>query len=144
MLPGLFLNDIFKEEKMSVEMEKLQIEFAKEKLDALRFYMKEKELTVEGELQKYVDNIYEKHVPSVTRRYLERNDEEQEVQTEESAAISPDDSESTERSTSRGRGRGGRRQSTEDQATSRAISHEETEGTTEQENEQSQGMELSM
>jgi len=145
MLLGLFLlDDIFKEENMSVEMEKLQIEFAKEKLDALRFYMKEKELTVEGELQKHVDNIYEKHVPSVTRRYLERNDEEREVQTEESAAISPDDSESTERSTPRGRGRGGRRQSTEDQAASGAISPEEAEGTTEQENEQGQGMELSM
>ncbi len=127
---------------MSVEMENLQIGFAKEKLDALRFYMKEKELTVEGELQKHVDNIYEKHVPAVTRRYLERNDEEQEVQTEESAAISPDDSESTERSTPRGRGRGGRRQSTEDQAAS--GSPEETHGTTEQENEQDQGMELSM
>lgn len=129
---------------MSVEMEKLQIEFSKEKLDALRFYMKEKDLTVEGELQKHVDNIYEKHVPSVTRRYLERNDEEQEVQTEESEVVSPAHSESTERSTSRGRGRGGRRQSAEDQAAFGAISNEETEGTTEQENEQSQGMELSM
>lgn len=37
---------------MSVEMEKLQIEFAKEKLDALRFYMKEKDLTVEGGIAK--------------------------------------------------------------------------------------------
>ena len=128
---------------MSVEMEKLQIEFSKEKLDALRFYMKEKDLTVEGELQKHVDNIYEKHIPSVTRRYLERNDEEQEVQTEESEVVSPADSESTERSTSRGRGRGGRRQSAEDQVASGAISPEET-GITEQTDEQSQGMELSM
>lgn len=129
---------------MSVEMEKLQIEFSKEKLDALRFYMKEKNLTVEGELQKHVDNIYEKHVPSVTRRYLERNDEVQEVQTEESEVVSSADSESTERSTSRGRGRGGRRQSTEDQVASGAISTEETEGIMEQTDGQSQGMELSM
>jgi len=120
---------------MSVEMEKLQIEFSKEKLDALRFYMKEKDLTVEGELQKHVDYVYEKYVPAVTRRYLERNDEEHEVQTVESAAVSPVDSEPTERNPSRGRGRSGRRQNTVEQDTSGEANIEEIDGITEQADE---------
>lgn len=58
----------------------LKVSFPNEKLEALRFYMAEKELTVEGELQKFVDNIYQKYIPAPTRRYLDRDDKE-EVQT---------------------------------------------------------------
>ena len=69
---------------MSVSNEKttLEVSFPNEKLEALKFYMNEKELTVEGELQKYVDNVYQKYVPAPTRRYLERNDNEGEIQVE--------------------------------------------------------------
>ena len=88
---------------MSISTEKatLQITFQKEKLEALRFYMNEKELTVEGELQKHISSIYEKYVPSATRRYLERNDNEQENQTEITAPISESSSEVTPRATDR-------------------------------------------
>ena len=74
---------------MSISTEKatLQVTFQKEKLEALRFYMDEKDLTVEGELQKHINSIYEKYVPSATRRYLERNDNEQESQAETIAPI---------------------------------------------------------
>lgn len=66
---------------MSVSSEKttLEVSFPNEKLEALRFYMSEKELTVEDELQKYVDNIYQKYVPAPTRRYLDRNENEGEI-----------------------------------------------------------------
>ena len=59
----------------------LKVSFPNEKLEALRFYMAEKELTVEGELQKFVDNIYQKYIPAPTRRYLDRDNKEEEVQT---------------------------------------------------------------
>mgnify|MGYP000957143385 CR=1 FL=1 len=60
----------------------LKVSFPNEKLEALRFYMAEKELTVEGELQKFVDNIYQKYIPAPTRRYLDRDDKEEGGQTE--------------------------------------------------------------
>lgn len=58
----------------------LKVSFPNEKLEALRFYMTEKELTVEGELQKFVDNIYQKYIPAPTRRYLDKDDKEGETQ----------------------------------------------------------------
>ena len=64
------------------EKAELQVTFSKEKLDALRFYMNEKDLTVEDELEKYIGSIYEKYVPAATRRYLERNDEDQQMENE--------------------------------------------------------------
>lgn len=67
---------------VSTEKAKLQVTFQKEKLEALRFYMQEKNLVVEDELQNHMKRIYEKHVPVPTRRYLERNSSEQEVQPE--------------------------------------------------------------
>ena len=65
-----------------IEKAELQVTFSKEKLDALRFYMNEKDLTVEDELEKYIGSIYEKYVPAATRRYLERNDEDQQMENE--------------------------------------------------------------
>ena len=59
----------------------LKVSFLNEKLEALRFYMAEKELTVEGELQKFIDNIYQKYIPAPTRRYLDRDDKEEGGQT---------------------------------------------------------------
>ena len=48
---------------MSISTEKatLQVTFQKEKLEALRFYMDEKSLTVESELQKHIKNIRSGH-----------------------------------------------------------------------------------
>lgn len=132
---------------MSISTEKatLQVTFQKEKLEALRFYMKEKDLTVEGELQKHISSIYEKYVPSATRRYLERNDNEQENQTEITSPISESSSETTPRATSnRGRRRTERVQSEQTEVpieTTNAEEIEESQGQTEDGN---QGMVMSM
>lgn len=132
---------------MSISTEKatLQVTFQKEKLEALRFYMDEKDLTVEGELQKHIKNIYEKYVPSATRRYLERNDNEQENQTETTAPISESSLEVTPRATSnRGRRRSERVQSEQEQVHAENINAEEIEESSEQTEGENQGMVMSM
>ena len=132
---------------MSISTEKatLQITFQKEKLEALRFYMNEKELTVEGELQKHISSIYEKYVPSATRRYLERNDNEQENQTEITAPISESSSEVTPTATSnRGRRRTERVQSEQAEVPTETINAEEIEESQEQTEDENQGMVMSM
>ena len=132
---------------MSVSTEKatLQVNFQKEKLEALRFYMNEKELTVEGELQKHISSIYEKYVPSATRRYLERNDTEQENQTEITVPISESSSEVTPRATStRGRRRTERVQSEQTEALAETINAEEIEESQGQTEDENQGMVMSM
>lgn len=69
---------------MSITTEKatIQVSFSKEKLDALKFYMDEKDTTLEKELQSHVRGVYEKYVPAATRRYLDRNDSGTEIQAE--------------------------------------------------------------
>ena len=132
---------------MSISTEKatLQVTFQKEKLEALRFYMNEKELTVEGELQKHISSIYEKYVPSATRRYLERNDTEQENQTEITVPISESSSEVTPRATSnRGRRRTERVQSEQAEVPTETINAEEIEESQEQTEDENQGMVMSM
>jgi len=132
---------------MSVSTEKatLQVTFSKEKLEALRFYMNEKDLTVEGELQKHISSIYEKYVPSATRRYLERNDNEQENQTETMAPISESSSEVTPRTTSnRGRRRTERVQSEQAEVPTETTNAEQIEESQEQTEGENQGMAMSM
>ena len=132
---------------MSISTEKatLQVTFQKEKLEALRFYMDEKDLTVEGELQKHINSIYEKYVPSATRRYLERNDNELERQTETTAPISESSSEVTPRATSnRGRRRTERVQSEQTEVPAETIISEEIEESQEQTEDENQGMVMSM
>jgi hypothetical protein len=132
---------------MSISTEKatLQVTFQKEKLEALRFYMDEKDLTVEGELQKHIKNIYEKYVPSATRRYLERNDNEHENQTETTEPISDRLEETTPRATSnRGRRRSERVQSEQEQVPAESINAEEIEESSEQTEGENQGMVMSM
>lgn len=132
---------------MSISTEKatLQVTFQKEKLEALRFYMSEKELTVEGELQKHISSTYEKYVPSATRRYLERNDNEQENQTEIMAPISESSLEVTPRATSnRGRRRTERMQSEQAEVPTETRNAEEIEESQEQTEDENQGMVMSM
>ena len=132
---------------MSISTEKatLQVTFQKEKLEALRFYMNEKELTVEGELQKHISSIYEKYVPSATRRYLERNDNEQENQTEITTPISESSSEVTPRATSnRGRRRTERMQSEQTEVPTETINADEIGESQEQTEDENQGMVMSM
>ena len=100
--------------------------FPKEKLDALRFYMNEKQLTVEEELQKHIKNTYDKYVPSATRRYLDRNDNSEEIETEIATVTNENTSETASRSTTtRGRRRSGRSQSAGEQETAEALNEVE-------------------
>ncbi|SHE90652.1 hypothetical protein SAMN02745784_02192 [Tissierella praeacuta DSM 18095] len=128
---------------MSTSTEKvtLQVTFPKEKLEALRFYMNEKQLTVEEELQKHIKNTYDKYVPSATRRYLDRNDNREEIEV----VTNENEPETTPRNTTaQGRRRTGRSQSAEGQSTAETVNTGEIEETSEQTEEQNQGMTMSM
>lgn len=130
---------------MSVTTEVLQVSFPKEKLEALKFYMNEKDTTVEKELQGHVKNIYEKYVPVATRRYLDRNDSVEGIQAEitmessnetlETAAAAP---------ATRGRRRNSREQNEESSEVVPSGEITSQEENPEQVEEESQGMSMSM
>lgn len=50
----------------------VQIEYDGEKLEAVRFYLRDKGSTVEKELSDALDAVYKKNVPSQVREYIER------------------------------------------------------------------------
>lgn len=54
-----------------MSMSELKVSFPSEKLEALRFFMDKKELTIEQELKDYLDKTYEKAVPAQVREYVE-------------------------------------------------------------------------
>jgi hypothetical protein len=58
----------------------LKILFPTEKLDALRFFMGKKDLTVEQELTDTLDKTYEKVVPAHVREYVESRIEQEQTQ----------------------------------------------------------------
>ena len=60
----------------------LKILFPTEKLDALRFFIGKKDLTVEQELKDYLDKTYEKLVPAHVREYVESRLGQEPVQEE--------------------------------------------------------------
>lgn len=124
---------------MSAPNEKtlLKVSFPNEKLEALRFYMGEKELTVEGELQKYVDSIYQKYVPAPTRRYLDRNDNGEELQAEITIVNNEIISENTKNDTSKGRRKATKSQEIEGQVVNEPVEDGEV---VEQVQEENQGM----
>lgn len=62
----------------------LKILFPTEKLDALRFFMGKKELTVEQEIKDYLDKTYEKVVPAHVRGYVESKLDQASLQEETS------------------------------------------------------------
>lgn len=132
---------------MSVTAEKatIQVSFPKDKLDDLKFYMDEKDTTVEKELQGYIKSIYEKYVPSSTRRYLDRNDSREELTAEISVRTEEPAQESVTRATgTRGRRRSSIVQSDEANETSQAENVPEQEEVQEQSDEESHGMIMSM
>lgn len=63
-----------------MERATLSVTFPQEKLDALEFYMAEKNITVTDELQAHMQSVYEKNIPAATRKYLDRNDDPEEIQ----------------------------------------------------------------
>jgi hypothetical protein len=50
----------------------VQIEYDVEKLEAVRFFLMDKNSTVERELLDAMDTIFKKHVPAQVRDYIER------------------------------------------------------------------------
>jgi len=132
---------------MSITTEKttLQVSFPKEKLEALKFYMDEKDTTVEKELQGHIKSIYEKYVPAATRRYLDRNDpaeglqSEVRVETEEQVQEIVPPTPST-----RGRRRNAREQNEETVEANQLVESEGADENQEQGEEESQGMSMSM
>lgn len=132
---------------MSVTTEKavLQVSFPKDKLEALKFYMDEKDTTVEKELQGHVKSIYEKYVPAATRRYLDRNDSVEGIQAEITSEPSVETQESAPAAPAvRGRRRNSREQNEENSDVIPSSETTLTEENTEQVEEESQGMRMSM
>lgn len=133
---------------MSVTTEKatIQVSFPKEKLDALKFYMDEKDTTVEKELQAYVKSVYEKYVPAAARRYLDRNDPGNEIQADvivESAEPQQEAAPQQAPST-RGRRRNAREQNEVIEEAGGAEAAGMTDENQQQTEEESQGMSMSM
>lgn len=54
-----------------MKKETVTISYDAEKLNAIKQYMGKKELTVEQEMQDYLEKAYEKHVPPTVREYIE-------------------------------------------------------------------------
>ena len=132
---------------MSITTEKttLQVSFPKEKLEALKFYMDEKDTTVEKELQGHIKSIYEKYVPAATRRYLDRNDPSEGLQTEVRVEAEEQSQEIIAPTTStRGRRRNTREQNEETVEVNQLVESESADENQEQGEEQSQGMSMSM
>ncbi|MFT9494740.1 DUF6103 family protein [Anaerosolibacter sp.] len=132
---------------MSITTEKttLQVSFPKEKLEALKFYMDEKDTTVEKELQGHIKSIYEKYVPAATRRYLDRNDLAEGLQTEVRVEAEEQPQEITAPTPStRGRRRNAREQNEETVEVNHLVESESADENQEQGEEQSQGMSMSM
>ena len=50
------------------------ISYDAEKLGAIKQYMGKKELTIEQEMQEYLEKAYERHVPPTVREYIESRD----------------------------------------------------------------------
>jgi len=132
---------------MSIITEKttIHVSFPKEKLEALKFYMDEKDTTVEKELQGHIKSIYEKYVPVATRRYLDRNDPAEGLQTEVRVEAEEQPQEMTAPTPStRGRRRNAREQNEETVEVNQLVESEIADENQEQGEEQSQGMSMSM
>lgn len=131
---------------MSVRTEKaiLQVSFSKEKLEALKFYMDEKDTTVEKELQAHIKSVYEKYVPAATRRYFDRNDSAEDLQAEVTVGASAEQQDAVVTSPqNRGRRRNAREQEEVGNQSVQTENSSIVEGNSEQ-TEESQGMSMSM
>lgn len=135
-----------REKKEYVNMEKatLQVEFPQEKLEALEFYMTEKGLTIEGELQDYVNTLYEKNIPAATRKYLDRNDEPSAEQDEKQKSAPKSGMSDEERLAFNASRREKRKMEKEQKQTDTPAPAEEIAPEDEPVEEESQGMSMSM
>lgn len=133
---------------MSITTEKstIKVSFSKGKLDALKFYMDEKDTTLEKELQSHVRGVYEKYVPAATRRYLDRNDSGTEIQAEVTLEPTPPEQETAPQpaQSTRGRRRNNREQSEEAGEQNQTEMPSEPEENQEQVEDENQGMSMTM
>jgi hypothetical protein len=114
----------------------LKLLFPTDKLEALRFFISKKELTVEQELRDYLDKTYERVVPANVREYVESRMEQE--TTQEQAAEPEQISTSRERQP-----RQTRRQ--REQAVAEIPSNAEVQNQIEShDQEEAQGMTMSM
>ena len=51
----------------------IKTQFSKQKLDALSFFLRKKETSVEAELGNALSRLYDKHVPPTVRDYLDES-----------------------------------------------------------------------
>jgi len=58
----------------------ITISFEQEKLKALQFYAGKKEASLQGELDEFLQKLYEKYVPAQTREYIESEAEDEKPQ----------------------------------------------------------------
>lgn len=138
---------LIEKEQIIMGNETIQISFDAEKLDALQFYLAEKSLSVEKELQDCINSLYEKNVPAATRRYLERNDEPSEKTVQADAPAKKSGMTDEER-TEFNRQRREQRKAAKEQAAAELTSPGESEQGDAPEidegEEESQGMSMSM
>ena len=50
----------------------IEISFEEEKIEALKFFLAEKDTSLEEELQNLIKELYEKSVPAQVRSYIEK------------------------------------------------------------------------
>ena len=118
----------------------LKVLFPTEKLDALRFFMGKKDLTVEQELKDTLDKTYEKVVPAHVREYVESRIEQE--QTQEQA---PEPEAQAQQQEPQRQPRQTRRQREQAAASAAPVLDSQAEDITPAEEEtQSQGMAMSM
>ena len=53
----------------------IQFNFDTAKLEALNIYMKDKEGTLQSELESFMDQIYKKYVPGPVREFIEKKED---------------------------------------------------------------------
>ena len=117
----------------------IKLMFPTEKLDALRYFMGRKEMTIEQEMKEYLDKAYEKTVPAHVREYVESRLEqntaqEAAVQQEAQAQQTPQ----TERQSRQSR----RQREQAADANACSVQHQTDNATTVE--EENQGMSMSI
>lgn len=126
-------------EKENKKELQITIAFEEKKLEAITYFMEEKNVTIESVMQDHLNDLYEKYVPSAMRRYLNRNDMPEQQQ---------DGKLETRRAAASGQGstpvkkREDRRQSREQSQSKDALLAEAQAGEPAEEN--NQGMSMSM
>lgn len=66
----------------------ITVSYDEEKLSALKMYLEQKGQTVEGELEKSIEALYAKNVPSGVREYLQLKAEPTKVKSKRSVISS--------------------------------------------------------